>query len=264
VWQRALKALHRTIGPALPPTLLSRQYPGVPGRIHVDDLMLSTPTPGGLAHYVSDARSAIQNIEESLLRVGRRWTDVQACLDLPSGSGRVTRFLATYLRPERITACDLDKQAVRFCASEFGVEPLCSKPDLRDVVFPRTYDLIFVGSLLTHLTEDASLATLDALAHTLAPGGLLIFSTQGMSCLAHLQWYGARFAAMEHRYREQVEATGFCFYPYRANGRYGIAIQSREHVERVIGRLSRHLEFVRFAERGWDRHQDVWTYRVGP
>ncbi|MCI0464995.1 MAG: class I SAM-dependent methyltransferase, partial [Gemmataceae bacterium] len=44
--------------------------------------------------------------------------DVQACLDLPSGYGRVTRLLAATIPAPRITAADVDREAVRFCRRE--------------------------------------------------------------------------------------------------------------------------------------------------
>jgi SAM-dependent methyltransferase len=256
-----LKAVHRTIGPLLPPTVLSRRYAGVPGRIHVDDQMLRAPTPAGLEHYVTDAQCAMRNLDATLQATQRSWRDLESVLDLPSGYGRVTRHLVARIPADRITACDLDRQAVRFCAAEFGVKALASKPDLRDVAFPERYDLIFMGSLLTHLAEDACRSTLEALARALRPGGLLVFTTQGESCLAHLDWYGARFAAAEPTYRARVARTGMCFVPYRDGGDYGVTIHARAWVERAVAGVAGGLSPIRFAERGWDRHQDVWSYQ---
>jgi SAM-dependent methyltransferase len=257
-----LKAIHRTVGPILPPTLLSWPDPRVPGRIHVDDQMLRAPTPDGLDHYVSDARSAIHNVEESLRVAGLRWQSLRSVLDLPSGYGRVTRFLIEHVPPSCVTACDLDPQAVRFCAAEFGVKALHSKRNLGDVQFPEPYDLIFVGSLLTHLPDDACLTALQALAQALCANGLLVFTTQGESCLGHLDWYGARFAAAEHVFRASIPEAGICFVPYRTGGAYGVTLHTRGWVDDAVARMNgARLRLIRFAERGWDRHQDVWSYQ---
>jgi len=36
----------------------------------------------------------------------------------------------------------------------------------------------------------------------------------------------------------------------------------RRHVERIMEAVGgTRLRLVRFAERGWDRHQDVWSYQ---
>src|SRR5262245_53000610 len=113
--RRLLKGVHRVVGPVLPPRLLAFSHPGIPGRVHVDDQMLRSDAPADLAHYLSDALSAIENMEASLAAAGRTWRDVGSCLDLPSGYGRVTRHLVQRIEARRITACDIDAQAVRFC-----------------------------------------------------------------------------------------------------------------------------------------------------
>src|SRR6185295_15439750 len=111
--------------------------------------------------------------------------------------GRVTRFLARHVDPGFVTACDVDPNAVAFCMSEFGVNGIVADRDPSRTRLGRAYDLVFVGSLLTHLPEREFGALLDRLADRIAPDGLLVFTTQGESCLAHLGWYGERFARFE-------------------------------------------------------------------
>ena len=103
VFSQGLKLIHRTTGRFLPAGIFARNYPGVPGRIHVDDPMLPVDSPRELRHYVEDAQSAIANIEESLHVVGRTFRDVASCLDLPCGYGRVTRFLCEKVASIHIT-----------------------------------------------------------------------------------------------------------------------------------------------------------------
>lgn len=259
-----MKAVHRTVGGLLPARLLSRSYPGIPGRVHVNDLMLRSESPPHVRHYVSDACSAIDNLEASLELAGRDWSDVRAFLDLPSGYGRVTRFLVQRLDPARVTAGDVDRQAVRFCVAEFGVNGVVADRDPARTRFPGRYDVAFVGSLLTHLPEAAVVDLVRALVATLVPGGLLVFSTQGESCLDHLDWYGERFKRHEAEFRHAVGACGRHFVPYPGADRYAIAIQSRSWIDRLVERtFGTDLSLLRFAERGWNGHQDVWTYRLG-
>jgi SAM-dependent methyltransferase len=225
--------------------------------------MLQSDHPDHLKHYIDDSRSGIANIEESLAAAGRSFADVESCLDFASGYGRITRLLVAHLSPDRVTAYDIDRNAVRFCASEFGVRPLYPYRGRRPLP-SRTYDLIFVGSLFTHLPWSTNLVHLDFLVDSLRQHGILVFSTQGESCLSHLDWYGPEFAAAEHTYRREVAATGIYFLPYaRARSRdYGITIHARAFVEvSMRERFARELTLVRFAERGWDKHQDVWSYQ---
>jgi SAM-dependent methyltransferase len=260
--RKVLKAIHRTLGPLLPPRMLAFPRPGIPGLVHVDDQMLRSDSAPDVAHYLSDALSAIENIEASLTLAGRTWDDVRACLDLPCGHGRVTRHLVRRIDPRRVTACDIDRQAVRFCAAEFGVAPLDSKPDLRQVRFPERYDVIFVGSLLTHLPPDDGLRTLEALAGALSPQGQLIFSTQGATCLEHLSWYGDHFRDAEPIFRRQFAEAGVAWVPYPRSSTYGITLHARDRLsDEMVTRFGDTLSLVRFAERGWDDHQDVWSYQ---
>src|SRR4029434_5840905 len=69
-WTRtALCSLNRTVGRWLPPATFSREVPGIPGRVHVDDQMYRSDAPEHVRHYVDDAQSAMENIEQSLQRV---------------------------------------------------------------------------------------------------------------------------------------------------------------------------------------------------
>jgi len=255
--RRALRGAHRYVGGWLPPRLLSRAYRDIPGRVHIDDQMLRSEAPEHLRHYVDDAHSAMLNIEESLNRLGRTFADVKACLDFGSGYGRVTRHLVARLSAPRVTACDVDRNALRFCAAEFGVKTVRSSRDVHLLRLSESYDLIFVGSVLTHVPALTGLALPGALARR----GVLIFSTQGESCLDHLDWYGPTFARAEAAYRDEIERAGVCFLPYPGRIDYGVTIHARGYVEKAMS--DRHhpvLRLLRFEERGWDAHQDVWSY----
>ncbi|MCW5891587.1 MAG: class I SAM-dependent methyltransferase [bacterium] len=263
--KRALRVVHRVVGPMLPPTLLARRYPGVPGRIHIDDQMLASDAADRVRHYVDDARSAMTNLEESLAACGRRWADVGACLDLPSGYGRVTRWLAQRLDPGAVTAADVDAQAVRFCAAEFGVRPLPVPRDVRALRLPQSYDLVFTGSLLTHLPPEDGYRLLETLIGALASAGLLVFSTQGSSCLRHLDVYGPCFAKAADHYRDGLARDGVAYLDYPRHRDYGITLHRAARLRAVLqDRFADGVELVRYAERGWDAHQDVWSLRRLP
>src|SRR4029077_15565352 len=111
----------------------------------------------------------------------------------------------------------------------------------------------------------------EVLVRVLRPRGVLVFTTQGESCLPHLSWYGPEFAAAESVYRETVPRQGVCFPPYRrkrlpsaqcpTDSTYGITIHARRYVEECVSRIGPTLTLRRFAERGWEEHQDVWAYQ---
>jgi Methyltransferase domain len=255
-----LKLIHRTVGRLLPATLLSFRYDAIPGRVHVDDQMLRSNEPTWVAHYLNAGQEAVKLIEQSLASDGRRLDDVTSVLVFPSGYGRVIRHLVTRVSPKRITACDIDPNAVRFCTAEFGIHGLQSHVDLASITLPDSYDIIFIGSLLTHLPPEQCIDLLRTLVPRLCPRGHLVFTTQGESCMNHLEWYGPEFKAAEASIREQVLSRGIGFLPYRGKATYGICIHSQQYVSTTMREHFRHLRLVEHKERAWDHHQDVWAY----
>ena len=70
------------------------------------------------------------------------------------------------------------------------------------------------------------------------------------------------FAAAAAEFRAGCATDGAHFHPYRWSRRYGITIHTRAYLESVMAeRFGGRLQAIRFAERGWDRHQDVWAYQ---
>ena len=116
-----------------------------------------------------------------LLRAGRLCDKPHfgRILDLPCGHGRVLRWLRAHYHYAKITACDLDKDGVDFCVTQFGALPFYSEPDLRQLPFTAQFDLIWVGSLVTHLRQDRWLTTLDCLIKWTNECGVIILTTQG-------------------------------------------------------------------------------------
>jgi SAM-dependent methyltransferase len=238
-------------------------YPGIIGRIHPEDSMLESRIPILIRHYRDVGLSALDNIEDCLLGASRTFADVGAVLDLPCGYGRVLRWLTTAVPRSTISACDIDASGVEFCAREFGAQPIISQENLRAVRFPGTYDLIWVGSLLTHLPPDACLDVLDTLCNLLEPRGVMVFTTHGESCLSQPSpSYGDVFLAAIDQVRAGVLAHGLHFVPYSDQARYGTTIHSRAYVEQLTSnQFSDRVTLVRYAARGWDRHQDVWGWQ---
>ena len=253
------------LGKLTGPRLFSLTYPGVPGRVHVHDTMLVSESPEHIRHYISVGTEAADWIEASLKATQRNWADVAAMLDMGSGFGRVLRQIARRMDARRVTACDIDPEAVRFCRQEFRATALVSAHDFAQIAFPAQYDVIWAGSLFTHLPPPQGRALLDLLAKCLRPGGLLLFSTQGESCLDHLHLYGPMFAGLEADFRQRVADSGSAYADYDpAQPGYGIAVYQADKLRAALtGDDPAHapLRFVSHAPRGWDNHQDLWAFQ---
>ncbi len=185
-------------------------------------------------------------------------------LDLPCGYGRVMRWLRANYNYARITACDLETGGVDFCQQRFGALPVYSKSDLRQLPFKAQFDLIWVGSLLTHLPLDKWLITLDCLANWTRDCGVIVMSTQG-------RYFGSQLARgqryiVENIHKEPLLADfardGFAYQPYfeDKNGDYGIAVTSPEWIGRTLQRYP-NLILRAYLEQAWGMQDIIILYK---
>src|SRR4030095_2041450 len=126
-------------------------YPGLNGRISPNDGMFAND----ITHYISVGTSALENIESALIAANKSFDSLRSVLDFPSGHGRVLRSLVTKVSPEKITACDIDADAIKFCEKEFHCKKILSNQNISKIQFPEHYTLIWVGSLFTHFDKEA-------------------------------------------------------------------------------------------------------------
>src|SRR5689334_7802613 len=228
-------------------------------RREVDDRLSPTeqmPT-GDLAGYLATGASALKAVRLALLAA--RAPEPQRILDLPCGHGRVLRWLAAAFPDARLTACDLLTDGVDFCAEAFGAAPVHSVPEPSVELFGATYDLIWVGSLLTHVDVaawDRFVALFDAL---LAPGGVLVATTHGELVAERMRQghhYGYPSRAVERTLRTYDHA-GFAFLEQSPTEiDYGITVARPAW---VVDRLTRTTDqrVVLCSEALWANHQDV-------
>jgi SAM-dependent methyltransferase len=232
-----------------------------------------TIAPGDWIHerrpdqYYTTGRTTIRRVR--LAQLQTRKDELHRILDFGSGYGRILRqFKAAY--PEaRLAACDILPEAVDFCAETFGAEPIYAADDPGDTQLAGEFDLIWVGSLFTHLTAPRWTNLLDLFEQVLEPGGLLLFSTQGRSIrdrIADRSWkdaYGrpiwVNWGVTEDELDRLVadyDRDGFGYLEWGALDRqYGISIATPAW---VLGQLQRRpgFEIVSYWERGW-KPQDL-------
>ncbi len=185
-------------------------------------------------------------------------------LDLPCGHGRVLRWLRARYDYAQITACDLDSDGVDFCAQHFGAVPVYSQPDLRGVSFPARFDLVWCGSLLTHLPADGWLAALDCLIRWTAECGVIVFSTQG-------RFFATALARGEGELDQNIDrpallrnfaSAGQAFEPYFEEGsrQYGVNVTSPEYVARALQRYPDVIVRA-WLEQAWGLQDIVILYK---
>lgn len=211
-------------------------------------------------HYFKVGLSAIHCIDQALEQA--KLQEVRTILDFPCGSGRVLRFLRQRFPEAEITACELAPGPVQFCARTFGAQPALSSLDLDQVSLGKEFDLIWCGSLATHLNERGIAGLLRLFQRHLLPGGLMVFTTHGDFVTRRIPTrdfdYGLT-AEQINRIGSDYPNTGYGFEDYPGEKDYGVSLTSPDWIRARVQELGS-LREVYFQERGWDNHQDVFGF----
>lgn len=139
---------------------------------------------------------------------------VHSILDLPCGHGRVGRHLRAAFPDAHISFCDTDVGGAVFCETMFKGHALPSQPDLTHVSFERTYDVIWIGSLFTHLDLNRAAAWLRPLSRFLGPDGILVATFHGVWSIEIQQKYCQMIAPEKWRQvLADYEEVGYGYAP---------------------------------------------------
>jgi SAM-dependent methyltransferase len=234
-------------------------WPQVSLRIDRKDMMYE----GDPTHYFYVGYSALFCVEQALEKAAK--TSVKSILDFGSGHGRVLRSLAARFPHAKLTAADLNAAAVDFCAKAFGAAPIYSDTDCSRLVFNSRFDLIWVGSLFTHISAERWTTLLKLFRTVLTEDGMAVFSTHGTEAERRLKEGQTRFYGLEPeriaKILEDHGKHGFGYSDYRKSPGYGVSLSSPEWVSLQVTTLG--FEPVLYLKNGWDNHHDVWAVRKG-
>ena len=215
---------------------------------------------GDAAHYFSIGEEAVQLIQ----RLRPELPATATILDLPCGHGRVLRHLRRNFPDAWLACCDIDREAVDFCSANFGATGFYSNEEC-DLHFDRQFDLVWCGSLITHLSQDKTHKILDEMCKLLTPGGTLIATAHGDSVGDRIKTnkpestYGLSDKGRSKVVREwQAGGYGYADYPEQSG--YGISVISRAWVDKFFADHP-NAGLNEYIERGWDSHHDVFAVR---
>lgn len=235
-----------------------------------DHMFNSDPNP---VHYHVLGWGALDCIRVALLAA--QTASVNNILDLPSGHGRVTRFLTAEYPEARVTACDIDRDGVDYCAETFGARPVYSAERPEDIDLDDTFDLIWCGSLLTHMDRPRWDGFLDLFESALEERGVLLFSTHGRCIARRLR--DPEYANVYHDSEQKREAilrdyeeTGFGYHDYDIDDEvreslslprdFGISLAAPSW---VMSRLEgRRLQLLAYLEGRWGAQDVIACMRV--
>ena len=259
--------------------LQPRLVPGIYGRLHPYDFMIAGDSPELASVYNRIGSGAVDLCMDGLTLVNRSVKSVRSILDFGCGYGRVSRAMVQRFRPGIIDVFDVDSQAPIFCAHEFGVRPLVFKKewDWNSVNF-RSYDLIWVGSVFTHLSEPFARETLSLLYRILKKDGMLVFTAHGEGTFQRTRdgFYGEYYQALaddiEAEYREkgiyftayQKQVLEILPFEFKKGQDFGMTWLRPDFVQAMSEQVSDgHLRLVEYRPLGWEQHQDTYFFQRG-
>jgi SAM-dependent methyltransferase len=234
---------------------------GVLREISPNDAMLV----GSKQLYYHVGKSALLCIEAALYAAQQAKANIGNILDLPCGHGRVMRFIRAAFPQARITACDLDADGAHFCARAFQATPVISQVTTEAIPLSEKYDLIWCGSLLTHLSQERCRAFLQLFHRLLLPKGILVFTAHGRCVETRLaagdekNAYGLQTIQIKALLRE-FQLNGFGYADYASHHGYGISLAAPDFIKTNWLKES-DWQLLDYLERGWDDHQDAVCLR---
>jgi len=241
--------------------LFEQEQPDVPQEISPADGMLE----GHRGHYFGVGQSALRGIRLALLAAGKE--DCRNILDFASGHGRVLRVLKAAFPGARLTACDLVKDAVDYCARTLGATPVYATKDPDQIHMDGGFDLVWCGTLLTNLGLKYWTALLNLFHANLAPGGVLVFTTHGRLVVQRIRRRDSTYGVPETEIAgllADYDRTGFGYRDYppeilkiaHIQSDYGVSLSSPAWVWSQLAKLP-HMRLLTCTEQLWDNHQDV-------
>lgn len=225
--------------------------------ISPNDGMYTGTTP---QRYFGVGKLTVRLVRLAMLET--RKADLERILDFGCGYGRVLRALKAAFPNAELTASDVGRDAVDFCARAFGAKPVYSAVDPKQVSFDGEFDLIWVGSLFTHLSAERWTTFLDLLESVLAPEGLLMFTTNGRNVHEELSGGVVKWGLSDEGLAAVLtgfEKEGFGYSDWSGAADYGTSLARPSwacaQVERRDG-----LRLVTYREKAWGR-QDLVVCR---
>jgi SAM-dependent methyltransferase len=185
-------------------------------------------------------------------------------LDYACGHGRVLRWIKAQYPYAEITACDIDEDAVEYCASTFEVKGAVADNSFANGTFENQFDLIWCGSLLTHLDSKHWWAALERMIAWTAECGVLIFSVQGRFLASEMLSGRAAYASNVdvERLLENYRKSGYAFEPYFENphNEYGMTLTSPGFLGKAIERYN-DVILRSYMEQAWGVQDVVILYK---
>jgi len=148
--------------PGMPDERIQLNFTGKSGRAALEEAFLAYQ----LIHQIADSHA-------------KKISDQDAILDFGCGWGRIIRFFLKDLEPGRIYGADCYKEMIDICNNSnlnCNFDTINPMPPIKYT--DGKFDIIYLYSVFSHLSESAHLAWLNEFHRILKPGGILIATTR--------------------------------------------------------------------------------------
>lgn len=156
---------------------------GVSFMIHKNDLMflgILYNHEGNLNHSLNEYFSVGYRTAKQLAALVNE-KPIKSFLDFGAGYGRVARFLPALFPGVTLSVSDIKPESVVFCKTQLLLHGFDHSANASEANIEDTYDVIFAGSVFTHLPRSSAEDWLDVLSEATNPGGTLIFSIHNIA-----------------------------------------------------------------------------------
>lgn len=209
--------------------------------------------------YHSIGRDAIRSIIAGLC-LSADTQQISRVLDYGCGHGRVARHLRALFPSSEMFFADIRVDGIDFCAKEYNGNGILLDEDFSKQLLPTEIDLIWVGSVFTHIDIERAKLLYDKLFDALRQKGLLIITTHGRSKLTHKgrQSIGPKWA---EKLELDYNKLGYAYVSYERKdlGNWGVSMMNISRANDFIKRKE-NCVLVLYCEEGW-AGQDVLIFK---
>jgi SAM-dependent methyltransferase len=203
---------------------------------------------------VSALRSAAVGVQE--LHTG---------LDFGCSSGRVVRVLAAACPTVRWLGCDPNERAIAWAREHIpGVEFLVSGDEPPLQFDSGSLDLVFASSVWSHFEPELGLRWFEDMHRVVRPGGCLVFTTHGLTSIAHDAEEGQRPPEQLSDIRQALYRRGWWYAPeFGEEGDWGVVNPGWGTAfitpEWLLAELCPRWRVLEFAPGRHQENQDVYV-----
>ena len=140
--------------------------------------------PCSIEQFLKGGEGTLNDIEFALQSIGKSLSQSRELLDFGCGCGRLALALQNRgLTGLRAIGCDVDERAILWCQQFLERDKFVVNSALPPSPFKNeTFDLIWCGSVFTHLDENRQDLWLAEINRILKPDGILLASVHGPQC----------------------------------------------------------------------------------